>query len=93
MVNPKAQEADYCEGFGLTQHELNLVRSLPDTARCFLIKHGKDSVVARLNLSGIPEALILLSGREATVRRLDALRATYGDAPEAWLPHLTGMLP
>lgn len=93
MVNPKAQEADYCQGFGLTQHELNLVRSLPDTARCFLIKHGKDSVVARLNLSGIPEALILLSGREATVRRLDALRATYGDAPEAWLPHLTGTLP
>ncbi|WP_419254644.1 VirB4 family type IV secretion/conjugal transfer ATPase [Caulobacter sp. ErkDOM-YI] len=90
MVNPKAQEADYCGGFGLTLYELELVRSLPDTSRCFLIKHGKDSVVARLNLSSLPEALILLSGRESSVRRLDELRATYGDAPEAWLSHLTG---
>lgn len=92
MVNPKAQEADYCGGFGLTPYELELVRSLPDTSRCFLIKHGKDSVVARLNLSSLPEALILLSGRESTVRRLNELRATYGDGPEDWLTHLTGMV-
>jgi type IV secretion system protein VirB4 len=54
MVNPKAQEADYVGGFGLTPHEFDLVRTLPDTSRCFLIKHGTDSVVARLNLSGCP---------------------------------------
>lgn len=88
MANPKAQMKDYCEGFGLTEHEFELVRSLPDTARCFLIKHGADSVVARLNLSGSPELLTVLSGRESTVRKLDALRERVGDAPEAWMARL-----
>jgi type IV secretion system protein VirB4 len=88
MVNPKAQEADYCAGFGLTAHELDLVRTLPDTSHCFLIKHGNDSVVARLNLSGMPDLLTVLSGREASVRRLDEIRAVVGDDPAAWLPRL-----
>ena len=90
MVNPKAQREDYCTGFGLTDHEYDLVRTLPDSAHVFLIKHGTDSVVARLNLAGLPDLLTVLSGRESTVRRLDALRALHGDAPEAWLPHLLG---
>ncbi len=30
MSNPKAQASDYCDGFGLTEHELDLVRSLPE---------------------------------------------------------------
>lgn len=88
MANPKAQARDYCDGFGLTEHEFELVRSLPDTARCFLIKHGADSVVARLNLAGSPELLTVLSGRESTVRHLDALREHLGDAPEAWMAKL-----
>jgi type IV secretion system protein VirB4 len=88
MANPKAQAKDYCDGFGLTQHEFELVKSLPDTARCFLIKHGTDSVVARLNLAGAPELLTVLSGREKTVRQLDALREELGDAPEAWMAKL-----
>jgi type IV secretion system protein VirB4 len=88
MINPKAQGADYCGGFGLTEHEFELIRTLPDSTHCFLIKHGSDSVVARLNLSGMPDLLTVLSGRESTVRRLDDLRARYGDAPADWLPHL-----
>jgi type IV secretion system protein VirB4 len=88
MANPKAQAKDYCDGFGLTAHEFELVKSLPDTARCFLIKHGTDSVVARLNLAGAPELLTVLSGRESTVRRLDVLRQALGDAPEAWMAKL-----
>ena len=52
MANPKAQARDYVGGFGLTQHEYELVRSLPDSAHAFLIKHGHESVVARLDLSG-----------------------------------------
>jgi type IV secretion system protein VirB4 len=90
MINPKAQAADYCDGFGLTTHEFDLVRTLPDSTHCFLIKHGADSVVARLNLSGMADLLTVLSGREAAVRRLDDLRATHGDDPAAWLPHLLG---
>ncbi len=85
MANPKAQASDYIDGFGLTRHEYELVRSLPDSARCFLIKHGNESVVARLSLAGEADLLTILSGRERTVRILDEIRAEVGDDPAAWL--------
>ena len=88
MANPKAQAKDYMEGFGLTQHEFELIKGLPDTSHCFLIKHGTDSVVARLNLSGEPDLLTILSGRERTVRLLDQIRQNLGDHPADWLPRL-----
>ncbi|MFA7603151.1 MAG: VirB4 family type IV secretion/conjugal transfer ATPase [Novosphingobium sp.] len=90
MPNARARVEDYCEGFGLTRHELELIRTLPAQSRCFLIRQPDTSVVVRLDLSGMPEVLTVLSGRESTVRRLDALRETYGDAPAAWYPALTG---
>ena len=61
---------------------------MPDSAHAFLIKHGQESVVARLDLSGERDLLVILSGRERTVRLLDEIRATSGDAPAAWLPEL-----
>jgi type IV secretion system protein VirB4 len=90
MPNPRARAADYCEGFGLSAQEFELVRSLPAGTHCFLVKHGNDSVVVRLDLSAMPELLTVLSGREASVRQLDALRAECGDARQCWWPALTG---
>ena len=88
MPNPKAQGADYRDGFGLTSHEFDLIRTLPDTSHCFLVKHGNDSVIARLDLSGLDRILTVLSGRESSVRRLDELRARLGDEPAFWLEPL-----
>jgi type IV secretion system protein VirB4 len=88
MSNPKAQASEYIEGFGLTEHELELVRTIPDSAHCFVIKHGNDSVVARLNLTGEKDLLTILSGRERTVRLLDEIRLQTGDDPSEWLPRL-----
>jgi len=85
MINPKARAEDYINGFGLSHHEFELVRTLPDTSHCFLIKHGRDSVVARLDLSGEEELLTILSGRESTVRILDELLEKTGDDPANWL--------
>jgi type IV secretion system protein VirB4 len=89
--NPKARAGDYIDGFGLTEHEYDLIRTLPDTARCFLIKHGDTSVVARLDLTGLDGELRVLAGTERSVRRLDALRARLGDDPADWLaPFMAG---
>ena len=88
MSNPKAQASDYCDGFGLTEHELDLVRSLPEHLRCVLIKQGGNSVVARLDMADMPDAITVLSGRETSVRRLDELRRDHGDAPSKWMPQL-----
>jgi type IV secretion system protein VirB4 len=88
MINPKARAEDYINGFGLTPHEFELVRTLPDSSHCFLIKHGKESVVARLDLTGEQELLTILSGRESTVRLFDSLVAEDGLPPEDWITRL-----
>ncbi|MBC6983777.1 VirB4 family type IV secretion system protein [Caulobacter sp. 17J80-11] len=90
MPNPRAQAADYCDGFGLTAHELSIVQALPAHARAFLVKQANHSVVVRLDLSSAPELITVLSGREATVRKLDELRRRVGEHPAGWWPELTG---
>ena len=49
---------------------------------------ARESVVARLDLTGERDLLTILSGRERTVRLLDAIRAEEGDDPAAWIPRL-----
>ena len=88
MANASAQASDYINGFGLTETEYDIVRTMPETARAFLVKHGTDSVVVRLNLGAEPQLLTVLSGRESTVRLLDQLRGEVGDDPSDWLPRL-----
>jgi type IV secretion system protein VirB4 len=89
--NSRAKAADYIEGFGLSEHEFDLVRTLPDTSRCFLVKQADHSVVARLDLGGMGGLLTVLAGNERSVRRLDALRARLGDDPAGWIePFMAG---
>jgi len=90
MPNSRARPEDYCDGFGLTDHELALIRTLPAHSRCFLVRQPDASVVVRLDLSGAPEVLTILSGRESAVRRLDLLREAVGEKPADWYPALTG---
>ena len=88
--NPRARAEDYCGGFGLSEHELDIVRTLPQAGRCFLLRQGEQSSVLRLDLNGMDDLVMVLSGRETTVRRLDGLRASLGDDPADWYPALTG---
>jgi type IV secretion system protein VirB4 len=88
--NPKARKGDYVGGFGLSEHEFDLVRTLPDTSRCFLVKQADHSVVARLDLTGLSAELKVLAGTERSVRRLDALREQVGDDPDAWMGPFVG---
>ncbi|MEO0031835.1 MAG: hypothetical protein RIS94_1593 [Pseudomonadota bacterium] len=92
LPNPKASAADYIDGFGLSEHEFDLVRSLPDTSRCFLIKRADHSAVVRLDLSGLEDQLVVLAGTERSVRLLDRLRAELGDDPAFWLPAFRAQL-
>ena len=47
-------------------------------------------MVARLDLSGMPDVVAALSGREASVRKLDELRRRLGDHPAFWWEALIG---
>lgn len=88
--NPSADKTVYIDGFGLTEHEYEIVKTLADDQHYFLLTHGrgvhKQSVVVRLNLSGMEDEIAIISGREETVKLLDALRAEVGDDPAIWLP-------
>ena len=88
MVNPKARAEDYIDGFGLSTHEYELIRTLPDSSHCFLIRHGNESVIARLNLSGEKEILTILSGRESTVRLYDEMAEAKGFDSANWIAQL-----
>lgn len=88
MVNPKARAEDYIDGFGLSTHEYELIRTLPDSSHCFLIRHANESVIARLNLSGEKEILTILSGRESTVRLYDEMAEAKGFDSANWIAAL-----
>lgn len=85
LPNHLANARDYCDGFGLSEHELQLIRSIIPESRQFLIKHGHHSVIAKLDLSGMDEFIDILSGRTETVLLAERLRQEHGDKPENWL--------
>ncbi|RWD10435.1 VirB4 family type IV secretion/conjugal transfer ATPase [Mesorhizobium sp.] len=88
--NPRADEESYIKRFGLTVKEFNFIKSTPPEKRAFLVKHGNDSVIARLDLSSMPDMVKVLSGRKKTIEECAALREKYGDEPENWLAEFCG---
>jgi len=88
--NPRADEDSYIRRFGLTVKEFNFIRTTPPEKRAFLIKHGNDSVIARLDLSSMPDMIKVLSGRKETVEECARLRLELGDQPASWLPQFCG---
>lgn len=84
LPNPKATEA-YRTAFMVTEREFNLLKTTDPGSRYFLVKQGKDVVVARIDLSGMDEVIHVLSARAETVAILDEVRKITGDEPEAWM--------
>lgn len=85
LPNPKATEA-YKKSFMLSDREYNLLKTTDPGSRFFLLKQGKDVVIARIDLSGMDDEINVLSARAETVRILDEVRRDVGDIPGDWLP-------
>jgi type IV secretion system protein VirB4 len=88
--NPKADDASYQGAFRLSNREVKWIRESTPERRSFIIKHGQDSVIARLNLAAMPDLIKVLSGRTETVAEVEALRGKLGDDPNLWLPVFLG---
>lgn len=88
--NPRADEESYIRRFGLTVKEFNFIRTTPPEKRTFLIKHGRDSVIARLDLNAMADLVKVLSGRKETLEECARLRNELGDDPLLWLPRFCG---
>lgn len=86
LPNPNANYEDYVGGFGVTEHEFELIRALPTDSRAILIKQESKSAIVRLDLGGMPEAISVLSGDKETVEMLESIRVQVGDDPAVWEP-------
>ena len=86
LPNPRADRVDYVDGFKLTEAEYEVIRSLGETSRTFLVKQGTTSAICRFDLTGMNDVLAVISGTTESIATLDAIRADVGDAPDAWLP-------
>jgi type IV secretion system protein VirB4 len=61
LPNPNASREDYVEGLKLTDAEYQVVVSLDERSRRFLVKQGHASAVCQLNLRGMDDALAVIS--------------------------------
>lgn len=86
LPNPAADRHDYINGFKLTEREFEIIQSLGEKSRRFLIKQGHNSVVAELNLRGFDDELAVLSANTATSNLVERLVAQLGPDPAVWLP-------
>lgn len=85
--NPDANDAEYMEGFGLSEREFKLIKEqLEPGSRQFLVKQGHYSVVCQLDLKGFDAELRVISGRASSVEALHRIMAKAGPDPARWLP-------
>ena len=94
LPNPNASRDDYVKGLKLTEAEYQVVVSLDERSRCFLIKQGHSSAVCQLNLRGMDDALAVIS---ASTDNIDIMHRVLADSahqhaigidalrPEQWL--------
>jgi len=88
--NVDARREDYQGALGLSQREFILLKTgLAAGSRRFLIKQGRESVIADLDLKGFDAELKVISGRTSTIRELHMLMDEVGPDPESWLPRFT----
>lgn len=86
LPNTKATGEEYIEGFKLNQAEFDLIKSLGEYSRRFVVKQGEAIVTAQLDLSTCPDALLVFSGSEDMAMLAEDARAECGDDPQDWLP-------
>jgi type IV secretion system protein VirB4 len=94
LPNPNASREDYVDGLKLTDAEYQVVVSLDERSRCFLVKQGHASAICQLNLRGMDDALAVISAStdnieimHAVLQRRAEVEGVGIDAlqPEQWL--------
>jgi type IV secretion system protein VirB4 len=89
LANPEAVRDEYVDGFGLSEAEYEIVRSLASHGgRSFLVKQPHGSAICELDLAGLDDFITVLSATTDNVALLDAIRARHGNDPTQWLPVL-----
>ena len=96
LPNPNASRDDYVNGLKLTESEYQVVKSLDERSRCFLVKQGHASSVCQLNLRGMDDHLAVISASTDNIdimhRVLEQRAKVEGVlpdelTPDQWLQH------
>jgi type IV secretion system protein VirB4 len=96
LPNPNASREDYVNGLKLTEAEYQVVVSLDERSRCFLVKQGHASSVCQLNLRGMDDALAVISASTDNIEIMHQVLGSRAAAegidvqalrPEQWLEH------
>ncbi|KCV59130.1 type IV secretion system protein PtlC [Bordetella bronchiseptica 99-R-0433] len=86
LPNPRADRAEYLDGFKCTETEYQLIRSMAEDSHLFLVKQGQQAVVAQLDLSGMDDELAILSGNARNLRHFEQALALARDrGPNDWI--------
>ena len=94
LPNPNASRDDYINGLKLTDAEYQVVVSLDERSRCFLVKQGHASSVCQLNLRGMDDALAVISASTDNIEIMHDVLQQQANAlgvgadelsPEQWL--------
>lgn len=88
--NPDGRAEYYQEGFSLSEAEFDFIKENEAKSRQFLVKHGHDSAICKLDLSHMLDKVSILSADKKSIRKLDQLRKKKGNAPQAWLNDFLG---
>ncbi|MDA7418428.1 VirB4 family type IV secretion/conjugal transfer ATPase [Xenophilus arseniciresistens] len=90
LPNPNASREDYIDGLKLTESEYQVVVSLDERSRRFLVKQGHMSSVCQLDLRGMDDALAVISASTDNIEILHAVlernARAQGVAPEDLRP-------
>jgi type IV secretion system protein VirB4 len=94
LPNPNANREDYIDGLKLTDAEFQVVKSLDERSRCFLVKQGHASTVCQLNLRGMDDALSVISASTDNIEIMHSVLKQEAEKqgaapdelqPEQWL--------
>ena len=86
LPNPKVSPAEYARIFGLTERETKYLTLMEKEKRHFLLKRGKISIVAELNLGEVKDLLPVLSAQASSLTIIEKLLSERGTEPMMWLP-------
>lgn len=87
LPNPKADFHEYTDGFKVSESEFEIIKSLQEDSRMFLVKQGHQSAIARLDFgAGFDDELAILSGSSDNTELLDEIMAEVGEDPDVWEP-------
>lgn len=86
LPNPDGTQEEYVDGFKVSKAVFEMIKSLGEFSRQFVVKQGQSTVTAGLDLSHCPEALLVFSGSEDTALIAEECIAQRGENPQDWLP-------